>query len=157
MVVARRRGADGAGACRQGWCRWGRCIPLDHESRVQVMHQRRVLVNNNLRGCKHQWWRGSGSHHPSRVSMSIVLLRCVLRRGMLPRLRSRIVVAMHLLIALHRESTVDRLVLGMRCEHAVVSGIRVRLVVIDLDLLRRHALYALHCNVVCSFEGYGIQ
>lgn len=54
--------------------------------------------------------------------------------------------AMHLLIALHRHGAVDGLVLGMWCEHPVVTRVRVRLIMIDLDLLRRHALYALHCE-----------
>lgn len=58
------------------------------------------------------------------------------------------------LVALHWNGTVDGLILRVRCEHPVVSGVRVRLVVIDLDLLGRHAL---HCDVVCLFAGYGIQ
>ena len=60
-----------------------------------------------------------------------------------------VVVSVHLLVPVHWHTAINRLVLRMRCEHPVVSGVRVRLVVVDLDLLRRHALYALHCKGVC--------
>jgi hypothetical protein len=63
-------------------------------------------------------------------------------------------VAMDWLVALQRHTAVDGLILRMRCEHSIVSGVRVRLVVVDLDLLRSHTL---HCNVGCFLEGYGIQ
>ena len=49
------------------------------------------------------------------------------------------------LVALQRHTAVDGLILRMRCEHPIVSGVRVGLVVVDLDLLRSHAL---HCDWV---------
>lgn len=64
---------------------------------------------------------------------------------MLP-VRCRVVVARHWLVPMHRQTAIDGLVLRMWREHPVVSSVRVRLVVVDLDLLRRHALYALHCE-----------
>jgi hypothetical protein len=87
------------------------------------------------------------------VCMCIVDMLCVLW-WVLPRRGSRVVVAMDWRVALHRQTAVDGLILRMRCEHPIVSGVRVRLVVVDLDLLRSHAL---HCDVGCFLEGNGIQ
>lgn len=90
------------------------------------------------------------------MGVSIVGLLCVLRWCVLP-LRSWIVVTVHLLIALHWQTAIDGLVLRMGCEHPVVLRVRARLVVVDLDLLRRHVLYALHCKRCVLVENYGVQ
>lgn len=88
--------------------------------------------------------------------MSIMSLMCVLRRRVLP-LGRWVVVSVHLLVPVHWHTAINRLVLRMRREHPVVSRVRVRLVVVDLDLLRRHALYALHCKGCALVKNYGVQ
>lgn len=90
------------------------------------------------------------------MGVSIMSLGCVLRRRVLPLWRW-VIVSMHLLVPVHWHTAVNRLVLRMRCEHPVVSRVRVRLVVVDLDLLRRHALYALHCEGCALVKKYGVQ